>query len=102
MFAGALVVLAAVAIAAALAPAVSGGAELDVTAAQAGVQQVLTDPIDGYGRDDISDVRCNGGKNPAAKRGTGFSCLVRVDGVDREVSVIVVDNHGTYEVDQPR
>lgn len=79
-----------------------GGVQLDVGAAQAGVEQVLTDPINGYGRDGVSDVRCNDGRNPIVKKGTGFSCSVLVDGAPRQVAVEFTDDAGTYEVDRPR
>lgn len=75
---------------------------LDVNAAQAGVQQVLTDPIDGYGRDDVTDVRCNGGRNPTVKSGSSFSCEVNVNGIKRHVTVVFSDDAGTYEVDRLR
>ena len=38
--------------------------ELDVTAVNAGVQQVLTD---GYHAGQVTDVQCNGGTNPSAE-----------------------------------
>lgn len=79
-----------------------GVTELDVNAAQAGVQQILTDPINGYGRDDVTDVRCNHGRNPIVKAGNGFTCDVTVAGVKRQVQVVFSDNTGTYAVDRPR
>ncbi|MBS9535761.1 DUF4333 domain-containing protein [Mycobacterium sp. M1] len=79
-----------------------GGAELDVTAAQRGVRAVLLDPINGYGRDDVSAVRCNDGRNPVVRSGSGFTCTVTVDGAVRRVAVVFTDDAGTYEVDRPR
>lgn len=80
----------------------SGPLELDVTHAQDGVRAVLTDPIDGYGRDDVTDVRCNNGVNPRVRRGGGFSCVVTVDGAQRRVLAEFTDDAGTYAVDRPR
>ncbi len=81
---------------------ISGPTELDVNQVQAGVQQVLTDPINGYGRDNVSAVQCNGGKNPTVKPGDSFTCQVSVDGAARQVTVVFSDDAGTYEVDRPR
>lgn len=80
----------------------SGPVELDVTRAQEGVLEILTDPINGYGRDDVSNVRCNNGVNPTVRRGAGFSCAVTVDGTQRQVLVEFTDDAGTYAVDRPR
>lgn len=80
----------------------SGVVELDVTAAQDGVVQVLTDPINGYGRDEVTDVQCNNGVNPTVRKGRTFTCAVVVDGAQRQVTVEFSDNAGTYAVDRPR
>ncbi|WP_234808415.1 DUF4333 domain-containing protein [Mycolicibacter arupensis] len=80
----------------------SGPVELDVSRAQDGVRQVLTDPIDGYGRTDVTNVRCNNGVNPTVRSGTSFTCSVTVDGAARQVRVEFVDDAGTYAVDRPR
>lgn len=80
----------------------TGPSELDVNAAQAGVRQILTDPINGYGRDNVTDITCNNGSNPTIRAGGGFSCEVVVDGANRQVAVVFTDNAGTYEVDRPR
>ena len=79
-----------------------GTTELDVTAAQQGVLEVLTDPINGYGRDDVSAVRCNNGRNPVVRHGTGFSCTANIGDTARRVAVVFTDDAGTYEVDRPR
>lgn len=79
-----------------------GPVELDVTHAQDGVRQVLTDPINGYGREDVTAVRCNNGVNPTVKKGGSFTCLVTVDGDQRQVLAEFSDDAGTYEVDRPR
>lgn len=80
----------------------TGPVELDVTHAQDGVQRVLTDPINGYGRENVTDVRCNNGINPRVHRGDSFTCTVLVDGAQRQVLVEFADDAGTYEVDRPR
>lgn len=80
----------------------SGPVELDVTHAQDGVRAVLTDPINGYGRDDVTDVRCNNGVNPRVRKGGTFTCAVTVDGAERQVLAQFSDNAGTYAVDRPR
>ncbi|MGH3564331.1 MAG: DUF4333 domain-containing protein, partial [Mycobacterium sp.] len=81
---------------------VAGATELDVNQAQAGVQQVLTDPINGYGREDVTDVRCNNGRNPTVRKGNSFTCAVNVNGAERQVTVVFSDGAGTYEVDRLR
>ena len=43
------------------------GTVLDIRKAEAGVQQILSDPINGYGANDVTAVKCNGGKNPKSK-----------------------------------
>lgn len=80
----------------------SGAVELDVLKAQDGVQQVLTDPINGYGREGVTDVRCNNGVNPTVRKGSSFTCAVTVDGAQRQVLVEFADDAGTYAVDRPR
>ena len=75
---------------------------LDVAKAQRGVEQVLTDPIDGYGVKSVTDVVCNSGKNPTARKGMGFECDAVVDGTPRRVAVVFQDDAGTYAVDRPR
>jgi hypothetical protein len=76
--------------------------ELDVTTAEAGVAQVLADPINGYGAESVSGVRCNGGRNPKVEKGRSFMCQAVVNGRQREVTAVIVDDDGTYEVDWPR
>ncbi|MCB9409361.1 DUF4333 domain-containing protein [Mycolicibacterium sp.] len=75
---------------------------LDVSGAQRGVEQVLMDPVDGYGAQSVSGVVCNDGKNPAVRRGATFSCNAVVDGTPRQVAVVFQDDAGTYAVDRPR
>lgn len=76
--------------------------ELDVTKAQQGVQQILTDETSGYGAKNVSDVVCNDGKNPQVRKGDTFTCDVSIDGTKRQVTVTFQDNDGTYEVGRPR
>jgi Domain of unknown function (DUF4333) len=76
--------------------------QLDVIKAQAGVQQILTDPVNGYGLQNVSDVKCNNGDNPSAGKGDSFTCQVKVNGAKRNVNVVVVDDNGTYEIDRPK
>jgi len=80
----------------------TGGAELDVATVQDGVLQTLSDPASGYGANTVTDVSCNGGRNPSARQGTTFTCDATVNGALRHVTVLVSDDHGTYEVDGPR
>lgn len=75
---------------------------LDVGSAQRGVQDVLVDPVEGYGVTTVSDVVCNGGRNPAVRANDSFTCDVLVDGMRRRVTVVFLDDQGTYAVDRPR
>jgi uncharacterized protein DUF4333 len=75
---------------------------LDVNKAQEAVKRVITDPTAGYGIDNVTDVNCNNGKNPSAKKGETFTCQVTVDGKKRHVTAVFIDDNGTYEVDRPR
>ena len=81
---------------------ITGGTVLDVTKVQAGVLQTLSDPASGYGANTVTDVSCNGGRNPSAAKGTTFVCDAIVNATQRHVSVIVSDDSGTYEIDYPR
>jgi hypothetical protein len=78
------------------------GTVLNVRAAEAGVQQILSDPINGYGANDVTKVDCNNGQDPAVEKGAGFSCKVEINGAQRQVQVVFRDDAGTYEVDGPR
>jgi hypothetical protein len=75
---------------------------IDVTQAEAGVRQILSDPINGYGSNTISALRCNGGKNPPAAKGDSFTCEVEIDGAVRHVTAVFSDDKGTFAVDGPR
>jgi hypothetical protein len=76
--------------------------KLDVSKAQAGVQQVLTDETNGYGAKNVKDVKCNGGSDPTVKKGGTFDCVVSIDGAQKHVTVTFQDNKGTYEVGRPQ
>jgi hypothetical protein len=78
------------------------GNVLDVKKAEAGVQQILSDPVNGYGVNDVTSVKCNGGKDPQVEAGKGFTCDVVINGAQRQVQVVFRDDAGTYEVDGPR
>ena len=78
------------------------GKVLDVSKAEAGVQRILVDPVDGYGVTSVSDVVCNNGNDPEITKGATFTCEVIVDGRKRQVLVVFRDDNGTYEVDRPR
>jgi hypothetical protein len=78
------------------------GTVLDVRKAEAGVKEILSNPINGYGANNVSAVKCNGGKNPPVEQGKGFACDVTINGAQRQVQVVFRDNNGTYEVDGPR
>jgi hypothetical protein len=75
---------------------------LDVRQAEADVQQILSDPINGYGANDVTSVECNNGDNPTVKKGNSFTCAVTLNGVTREVNVVFRDDAGNYDVDGPR
>jgi hypothetical protein len=75
---------------------------LDVSAAQSGVQQILTDEANGYGAKNVKDVKCNDGKSPTVKKGDTFNCEVSIDGTKRQVTVTFQDDSGTYEVGRPK
>ena len=79
-----------------------GGQVLNVSKAQEAVKHVITDPITGYGIENVTDVKCNNGNNPSAKKGDTFSCDVTVDGKKHQVKAVFIDDNGTYEVDRPR
>ncbi|MFY9337759.1 MAG: DUF4333 domain-containing protein [Mycobacterium sp.] len=75
---------------------------LDITKVEQAVEQLVLDPVDGYGATTVTDVVCNDGTNPLVKKGTGFSCGVVVDGEAKRVAVFFQDDAGTYAVDRPR
>lgn len=77
-------------------------AVIKVEQAEAGVRAILSDPINGYGANTISAMRCNGGKDPSASQGDSFTCDVEIDGAIRQVYVEFTDDNGTFAVDGPR
>jgi len=76
--------------------------QLDVAKAQQGVAEVLLDPINGYGAEQVSQVSCNGGTNPPIVDGRTFTCQAVIDGDRYDVTVTFKGVDGTYEVDWPR
>ncbi|UXA11296.1 DUF4333 domain-containing protein [Mycobacterium sp. SMC-8] len=104
---GVVGVLAAVVIAAVLVlgfwkPGFFVTTKLDINAAQAGVEQILTDETNGYGARNVNDVKCNNGVSPTVKKGDSFNCEVSIDGTKRQVTVTFQDDDGTYEVGRPK
>lgn len=75
---------------------------ITIAQAEAGVRQILSDPVNGYGANTISALRCNGGKNPAADKGDSFTCEVEIGGTVRHVTAVFQDDKGTFAVDGPR
>ncbi|QZY47262.1 DUF4333 domain-containing protein [Mycolicibacterium austroafricanum] len=75
---------------------------LNISYAEAGVRQILTDPIYGYGANNVASVRCNDGRDPKIVKGKSFVCEVIINGSARQVQVVFRDDSGTYEVDGPR
>ncbi|MGV9799958.1 DUF4333 domain-containing protein [Mycobacterium sp. NPDC003449] len=80
----------------------SSGPRLDIHRAEAGVAEILTDPIHGYGANEVAAVACNNGKNPAIRVGATFTCAVDINGTVRHVAVEITDESGVYAVDGPR
>lgn len=81
---------------------VSAPKVLDITEAQRGVQKVLSDPVDGYGIASVTNVFCNGGRQPIVEKGSTFNCDVSVDRSHRNATVVFQDEAGTYAVDRPQ
>lgn len=75
--------------------------QLDVTAVQAGVTHVLTDP-NGYGAKNVSDVSCNDGHNPTVIKGGTFTCQVTIDHIKHQFVVTFTDDAGSYEISAPK
>jgi hypothetical protein len=76
--------------------------KLDVNKAQQGVQNILTDQVNGYGVKDVKDVKCNKGENPTVKKNDTFTCDATIDGQHKLVTVTFQDDSGTYEVGRPK
>lgn len=76
--------------------------QLDVAKAQQGVAEVLSDPVNGYGAEQVSQVSCNGGTNPPIVDGKAFTCQAVIDGNPYDITVTFKGDDGTYEVDWPR
>lgn len=80
----------------------TNGTRLNVRQAEAGVAQILTDPINGYGANRVVAVACNNGQNPVVRVGSTFTCAVEINDTLRRVIVEFTDDNGTYAVDGPR
>ena len=52
--------------------------------------------MNGYGANNVSNVRCNGGKNPDVKKDSTFTCQAAVNGTERQITAVIVDDAGTY------
>lgn len=78
------------------------GTHLDVRQAEAGVAQILSDPINGYGANRVAAVACNNGDDPVVRTGATFQCAVEINDTLRRVIVEFIDDNGTYAVDGPR
>ena len=76
--------------------------ELNVGKVETGVQEMLTDEINGYGAHNVKDVSCNRGVDPVMQKDGMFDCTATIDGEKREVTVTIQDDDGTYEVGRPR
>jgi hypothetical protein len=76
-------------------PGYFGSVQLSASAAQTGVQQVLTDATTGYGIANVRDVTCNGGTNPVVKKNAKFECEVTIDGAKRRVTATFSDYNGS-------
>lgn len=81
---------------------VADGKVLDASKVQAGVLRILSDPASGYGANTVSEVSCNNGRNPSAAKGATFTCDVIINGTERQVTIVVSDDDGTYEIGRPR
>jgi hypothetical protein len=99
----AIVAIEAIALVSILSVLGAGGTkQLDVAEVDAGVAQVLTDTVDGYGAKSVLNVRCNDGNNPEAKKASTFTCQASVNGAQRQITAVIIDDDGTYEIDWPR
>jgi hypothetical protein len=76
--------------------------KLDVSKAQDGVKDVLTNQTNGYGVKNVTDVKCNNGQNPTVKKGDSFTCDASIDNQHKQVTVTFQDDSGTYEVGRPK
>ncbi|WP_228001268.1 DUF4333 domain-containing protein [Nocardia australiensis] len=70
--------------------------ELDNSAVQDGVKKVLSDS---YGIQDVADVSCPSGQKVAVD--ATFTCSLKVSGEQKNVTVKITKDDGTYEVGRP-
>lgn len=99
--AAATLIAGAVLIAGFVAPGLFVTKHLDITAAQAGVTRVLSDP-NGYGARNVSDVTCNDGQNPTVVKGGTFTCQATIDHIKHQFVVTFTDDAGNYQVSAPK
>ena len=85
------------AIPAVLASGLFSSKTLDQTAAEDGVEQIVTES---YGARSVSGVSCPSGQQ--VKKGDSFECSLTVDGTAKKVTVTFTDDDGTYEVGRPK
>ncbi len=101
-FAAAAVLIAGAALVLSLTETRTPARVLDIAKTQRQVEQILRDPLEGYGAGTVTAVVCNNGINPTIARGSEFSCKATVDGSQRRIAVVFQDDDGTYAVDRPR
>lgn len=70
---------------------------LDRSAAESGVEEIVTGT---YGSAGVTDVSCPDGQKVA--KGNSFDCSLNVGGISRTVTLTFTDDNGTYEVSRPR
>ncbi|MGA8544043.1 MAG: DUF4333 domain-containing protein [Mycobacterium sp.] len=75
--------------------------KLNITAAQAGVRNVLADPATGYGLAGVKDVVCNHGVDPTIVKHATFTCDLTINGHQAQATVTFVGDNGTYSVGRP-
>ncbi|VBA32261.1 hypothetical protein LAUMK4_05708 [Mycobacterium persicum] len=75
--------------------------QLDISAVQAGVTHVLSDPA-GYGAKNVSDVTCNDGRDPTISKGGTFTCQATIDRIKHQFVVTFTDDAGSYEISAPK
>ncbi|MCH9732811.1 MAG: DUF4333 domain-containing protein [Actinomycetia bacterium] len=96
-----VVAAAAVAITALWVPGFGRSTTLDVNAVQDALRRVLTDPINGYGAQNVTDITCNDGANPPVRTGDTFTCSVTIDDQGYQVTATFTDDTGAYVIGRP-
>jgi uncharacterized protein DUF4333 len=75
--------------------------KLNITAAQAGVRNVLADPATGYGLAGVKDIVCNHGVDPTIVKHATFTCDLTINGHRAQATVTFIDDDGTYSIGRP-